>query len=88
MREEHPPEQWLLKAWDDRTLVDLLFEPCGMEVDDDVIARGERLSVCGMWITVMSLEDVLATKLMTPGERSLDYDALLQIARSVREQVD
>jgi hypothetical protein len=88
MREERPPEQWLLKAWDGTTLVDLIFEPSGMEVDDEVIARGERLSISGMWISVMSLDDVLITKLMTLGERSLDYEPLLQIARSLRERID
>jgi hypothetical protein len=36
----------------------------------------------------MALEDMLQTKLLALGEQSLDYSALLGIARSVREQID
>src|SRR4051795_9019069 len=41
MRPERPPEDWLVKAWDGDTLVDLIFCPKGMPIDDEVIARGE-----------------------------------------------
>jgi Uncharacterised nucleotidyltransferase len=88
MRPERPPEDWLVKAWDDGTLVDLIFCPKGMVIDDDVIARGERLSVLGLEIRVMALEDVLVTKLMALSEHALRYESLLQIARALREQID
>jgi hypothetical protein len=88
MRPERPPEDWLLKAWDGDTLVDLIYCPKGLPVDDDLIARGEELSVLGMDIRVMALEDVMATKLLALTEHSLRYESLLQIARALREQVD
>jgi Uncharacterised nucleotidyltransferase len=88
MRPERPPEDWLLKAWDGDTLVDLIYCPKGLPVDDDLIARGEELSVLGMDIRVMALEDVMATKLMALTEHSLRYEGLLQIARALREQID
>jgi hypothetical protein len=88
MREERPPEQWLFKAWDGDVLVDLIFGPSGVEITDDVIARGERLGVAGMSIPVMAVEDLLTTVLMAMGEHSLDYEHPLQMARSLREQVD
>jgi predicted nucleotidyltransferase len=88
MRPERPPEDWLVKAWDGETLVDLIYCPKGMPMDDEVIARGEELSVLGMEIRVMALEDVMATKLMALTEHSLRYDGLLQIARALREQID
>jgi hypothetical protein len=88
MREERPPEQWLLKAWDGDILVDLIFEPSGIRVTDEVIERGEMLSVAGMWVRVMALEDILVTKLLALDEHSADYRDLLQIARSLREQID
>jgi hypothetical protein len=88
MRPERPPEDWLVKAWDGDTLVDLIFYPKGMPVDDDVMARGEVLSVLGLDIRVMALEDVLVTKLMALSEHALRYEGLLQIARALREQVD
>jgi Uncharacterised nucleotidyltransferase len=88
MRPERPPEQWLVKAWDGDTLVDLIYCPKGLPMDDDVFARGEELSVLGMEIRVMALEDVMATKLMALTEHSLRYEGLLQIARALREQID
>jgi hypothetical protein len=88
MRPERPPEEWLVKAWDGDTLVDLIYCPKGLPMDDDVIARGEDLSVLGMEIRVMALEDVMATKLMALTEHSLRYEGLLQIARALREQID
>jgi putative nucleotidyltransferase-like protein len=88
MRPERPPEEWLVKVWDGDTLVDLIYCPKGLPMDDDVIARGEELSVLGMEIRVMALEDVMATKLLALTEHSLRYEGLLQIARALREQID
>src|SRR5690349_14738275 len=88
MRAEDPPEEWLVKAWDGDTLVDLIFCPKGTRVDDDLIGRGEVMSVLGMEMRVMALEDVLVTKLMALSEHSLRYESLLPIARALREQVD
>jgi predicted nucleotidyltransferase len=88
MRIEDPPEEWLVKAWDGDILVDLIHHPKGIEVDDEVLARGETMAVLGMDIRVMAIEDVLVTKLMALTEHSLRYESLLPIARAVREQVD
>jgi Uncharacterised nucleotidyltransferase len=88
MRPEDPPEEWLVKAWDGDTLVDLIFAPKGMPVDDSLIERGEVMSVLGMEMRVMALEDVLVTKLMALSEHSLRYESLLPIARALRERVD
>lgn len=88
MRPETPPEQWLLKAWDGDILVDLIFEPSGMRIDDEVLARGERLSVMAMQTHVMDLDDILITKLMALDEHTADYRDLILITRSLREQLD
>jgi hypothetical protein len=88
MRPEHPPEQWLLKAWDGDLLIDLIFEPSGVRVTDELIERGEQLTVAGMLVQVMALDDILVTKLLALDEHSADYRDLLQIARSLREQID
>ena len=88
MRPERPPENWLLKAWDGDVLVDLIYWPSGMAVDDDVLSRGEELSVLGMEMQVMALEDVMVTKLRALTEHSLRYDSLLAIARALREKID
>lgn len=87
-RMERPPEQWLFKAWSGELLIDLIFRPAGVPLTEDVIARGDELSVAGMRVRVMALEDVLTSKLLALDERSLDYEPLVGIARAVREQVD
>ena len=88
MRPERPPEEWLYKAWDGELCVDLIFEPRGVEIDDDVIARGEQLHVLGITIPVLAVEDLMTTKLMAIGEHSVDYSGVLLIARALREQID
>jgi Nucleotidyl transferase of unknown function (DUF2204) len=88
MRPETPPEEWLRKAWDGDVLIDLIYAPRGLDVTDEVIARGDLLHVIGITIPVMAIEDVLATKLMALDEHKLDYTSLLRIVRAVREQVD
>jgi putative nucleotidyltransferase-like protein len=88
LRFEDPPEEWLVKVWDGGVLIDLIFGPSGLEMTDEVIARGELLSVLSMELRVMALEDVMTTKLMSLTEHSLRYEGLLRIARALREQID
>jgi len=45
------------------------------------------MTVLGIDVRVMALEDVMATKLMAIGEHNIDYESCLQIARSLREQI-
>jgi hypothetical protein len=88
MRAEHPPEEWLVKAWDGDVLVDLIFWPKGLPIDDEVIARGEELAVLSMTMRVMAMEDVLITKLMAISEHHLRFEGLIAIARALRERID
>jgi hypothetical protein len=87
-RPEKPPEGWLYKAWDDHVLVDLIFDPTGVTVDDAFIEGAEEAEVHAVRMRVPQPEDVLVTKLLALKEHSLDYDGLLEIARAVREQID
>jgi hypothetical protein len=88
MRPERPPEEWLLKAWHDEVLVDLIFRPSGLEITDDVLGRADTISLMAVGTPVMGLEDVLVTMLSALDEHSLDYTRLIAIARSLREQID
>jgi predicted nucleotidyltransferase len=89
MRPERPPEAWLYKAWDSNgVMVDLIFEPVGLPITDETFERAEEIEVEAVAMKVMSLEDVLVTKLLALDEQALDYRSLLQMARPVREQVD
>jgi predicted nucleotidyltransferase len=87
-RPEKPPEGWLYKAWDGDVLVDLIFEPLGMRVDDKLFRRASELEVNAVRIPVAQPKDVLVSKLLALREHELDYDQLLEIARTVREQID
>ncbi len=88
MRPEHPPEPWLLKAHDADVMIDLIFAPAGLEVTDEVIARGEEREVDAMTMRVMRPEDLLVTKLMAMTEHTINYRSCLEIARALREQID
>lgn len=83
-----PPEEWLLKAWHHDVLVDLIFAPRGVPIDDDTLARGNERSLSAIRLRVMALEDVLTSKLLALDEHQLDMSYLLQLVRAVREQVD
>lgn len=88
MRSERPPEGWLLKAWDGDVLVDLIFHPSGGPVDDAYFMRATPLEVAAQPLLVASLDDVLATKLLAMSEQDPDFRPVLEIARSLREQID
>ena len=88
MRTERPPEEWLYKAHDGDVLVDLIFNPAGLNVDYELIARGEEREVEAMTMRVMRPEDLLVSKIMAMTEHSINYRSCLEIARSLREQID
>jgi hypothetical protein len=91
---EIPPEEWLVKAWDgapggdESTLVDLIYAPSGMPIDDDVLQRADILHVLAQSMPVIGATDLLVMKLSTLREQNLDYTSAVQIARAIREQVD
>jgi predicted nucleotidyltransferase len=87
-RTEEPPEGWLYKGWRGNVLVDLIYAPTGLPVDDDFLERAEELEVQAVRMPVMRAEDVLVAKLLALREHEVDYDRVLEIARTVREQID
>ncbi len=88
MRTETPPEGWLLKAYDGDVLVDLIFDPKGGTIDDEVFERGEDLEVHATRLRAAALEDVFVQKLRALSEQAVDYSSVLELARALREQVD
>lgn len=88
MRAEEPPEDWLFKAWDGEVLIDLIFRPKGLSVDDAMFERADTLDVSAMQLRVVSLEDLLHSKLAALDEHSLDFSSVLEIGRALREQID
>ena len=88
MRTERPPEDWLLKAYEDGVLIDLIFSPKGGAIDDDLFSRAEDLEVHAMRLKVAPLEDVLVQKLLTINEQNPSFASVLELGRALREQVD
>jgi|SRR4051812_24337162 Uncharacterised nucleotidyltransferase len=88
LRTEKPPEGWLLKAYDDGVLIDLIFDPQGGPIDDATFERADEMEVHATRMQVASLEDVLVAKLLALSEQQPDYSSVLELARSLREQVD
>jgi hypothetical protein len=91
---EVPPEDWLIKAWDgdpddpDATLVDLIHNPAGMPITDEVLGRADELDVLAMRMRVLSPTDLLAMKLLALREHHLDLTGTMATARAIREQID
>ena len=88
MKPADPPEDWLLKVYDDDVLVDLIFAPEGLPITDEVLARAPERDVAAMKMRVLRIEDVFVTKLLSFNEHHLEFRGLLAVARAVREQVD
>jgi hypothetical protein len=89
MRTERPPEEWLYKALDGDVMIDVIFQPTGMpRVTRELIEEAEVMSVLAIAMPVMSIEDVLASKLLSLSEQRLDYAPVVEIARALREKID
>jgi predicted nucleotidyltransferase len=88
-RTERPPEGWLYKAFGpDDELIDLIFRPASGPVDDELLDRAEELEVYAIRMPVLTVTDVLMTKLLALKEHDVDLSPTLEIARSLREQID
>src|SRR4051812_23160028 len=83
MRSERPPEGWLLKAWDDDVLVDLIWDFSGLPGVDELLDRAEELSVQAQPLPVMALDDVMVSKLCAMDEHALDFAGPLAVARAL-----
>ena len=88
MKTERPPESWLYKSWDGDIHVDVILRPVGEPVTDEEFERAEELEVNAVPMLVMSLEDVMVTKLNALDEHELDYERPLEFARALRERID
>jgi aminoglycoside-2''-adenylyltransferase len=88
LRAERPPEGWLLKAWHEETMIDLIFRPSGGPIGDGHFERAEQLEVMAQTLPVASLDDVMSTKLLSLSEQEPDFGGVLELARSLREQID
>ena len=88
-RVHRPSEGWLYKALDPNgALIDIIFEPATGPVTDELLSRAEIVEVYAIRVPVLSPTDVLASKLLALREHNLDFAPMLEIARSLRENID
>ena len=86
---EKPPEGWLYKVYDDKgAMIDLIFAPNHGEVTDELLSHAETIEVYAIELPVLSASDVLITKLRALKEHEIDYEPVMEMARSLREQID
>jgi hypothetical protein len=86
---EKPPEGWLYKAFDPSgAMVDLIFEPTSGPVTDELLSRAQLLDVHAIQMPVLPPTDILVSKLLALREHNVDYEAPVEVARSLREQID
>lgn len=84
-----PPEDWLLKAYHDDALVDLIFRAADRDwATREDVARAEELQVLSVQMPVLLPTDLVTHKLQALDEHYCDFGALLPAIRALREQVD
>jgi hypothetical protein len=89
-RAERPPEGWLYKVFDrDEAMIDLIFAPNSRpERVPAILDRATDIEVYAITLPVMTATDVLESKLRTLKEHEANYDDVLEIARTCREQIE
>lgn len=85
---DRPPEDWLVKAYENGRQVDLIFLLNGRPVDADLLGRAERMEVGSVRMLVLSATDLLVSRLRAFSEHNCDFGAALPMVRALREQVD
>jgi hypothetical protein len=83
-----PPEDWLVKVYDEDRMVDLIFRPVERPVTDETLADTVVLLVTSMYLPVLSATALMVHKLLTFSQHYCDFARGLPMARSLREQID
>ena len=87
-RTVRPPEDWLVKVYDEDLMVDLIFRPVDKPVTDETLADTDPISVSAILMPVISATVLMEHMLLTFGQHYCDFAKALPLARSLREQID
>jgi len=85
---EQPPEDWLVKVYDDGHLVDLIYRPVETPVTDATLADSVVRTVEAIAMPVLSATQLMMHKLLSYTQHYCDFATGLPVARSLREQID
>lgn len=85
----HPPEDWLVKVFDDEgRTVDLIHRPVENPVTDETLADTVPRSVDAVTMPAVSATQLMVHKLLSFSQHFCDFARGLPLARSLREQID
>ncbi|GAA0530983.1 hypothetical protein GCM10010172_09610 [Paractinoplanes ferrugineus] len=87
-RTEQPPEDWLVKVYDDDRMVDLIHRPVETTVTDETLRDTEVISVEAISMPVISATQLMVHKLLSYSQHHCDFATGFPVARSLREQID
>ena len=86
---ERPPEDWLVKVYDeDGRLVDLIHRPVESPVTDETFGDTVVRTVGAIQLPVVSATGLMVHKLLSFSQHYCDFARGLPLARSLREQID
>lgn len=88
LRTERPPEDWLVKVYDNGNLVDLIFRFHEHVVDDEMLSRAEKMTVAAVEMPVLDAGDLVVAKLLSLSAHHCDFAPPLLMVRVLREQID
>jgi hypothetical protein len=87
-RTEQPPEDWLVKVYDEGRMVDLIYRPVESPVTDQTLLDTEMISVEAISMPVISATQLMVHKLLSYSQHYCDFATGFPVARSLREQID
>jgi hypothetical protein len=85
---EQPPEDWLVKVFDEGRMVDLIYRPVESPVTDATLRDTVMRPVEAINMPVLSATQLMVHKLLSYTQHYCDFGTGLPVARSLREQID
>jgi hypothetical protein len=85
---EQPPEDWLVKVFEEGRMVDLIYRPVENPVTDATLADTVVRPVEAIAMPVISATQLMVHKLLSYSQHHCDFATGLPVARSLREQID
>ncbi len=85
---ERPPEGWLIKAYDEDRMIDLIYVLGGRPVTWQLLDRAERINVVAIEMPVLDATDLVLSMVRSFSEHYADFARTLTCVRPMREQVD
>jgi Uncharacterised nucleotidyltransferase len=88
MRIAEPPEGWLIKAFEDDRMIDLIFSLSGHPDTAALLERATEMDVAAIRMPVLDATDLVISWLCAFSEHHADFADTLTYVRPLREQVD